>query len=86
MSNFPIVGRWRRCACLCIDGRIRQSEGASKQRSGYMGHYGVVWFDDSKTRGSGRVPSRNTPLCDGHHPEIRQFVTPITRRKAMAAQ
>ena len=42
-------------------------------------------FDDSKTRGGGRVPSRNTPLCDGHHPEIRQFVTPITRRKAIAA-
>jgi hypothetical protein len=34
-------------ACLCIGRRICQSEGASKQRSGYMGH---CVFVNSKTR------------------------------------
>ena len=47
-SAFPILGRCRHRACLCIC----QGKRKCKQWSGYAAHWSVVWFDESKTRGA----------------------------------
>src|SRR5262249_51124886 len=36
----------------CIGRGICQDKRKCKQWSGYAAHWGVVWFDDSKTRGA----------------------------------
>jgi len=60
MSAFPIVGCCRCRTCLCIGRRVCQSEHASKQRSGYGEHCGVVLVRrQQNAQGVGSVPPPN---------------------------
>ena len=57
IGAFPVVTRCQCRACLCIGGRVCQSERKREQWSGYAEHRGVVLTQRQKNaRGGGLVP------------------------------